>query len=168
MSAYPTRAFNILIVDDEPINIQLLGSVLNECKYEVQFATSGEEALDWVNSEPFDLILLDLMMPAMDGYEVCKHIKNNSATNAIPVIFLSASVSTEKITKGFETGAVDFVNKPFNRIELLAKVRTHLELKRSQDKLAALQKELDEARKEIERLNIGRVNVQHPTLNIER
>jgi len=152
MSAPATRPFNILIVDDEPINIQLLGTVLNECEYEVQFATSGEEALDWVNSESFDLILLDLMMPAMDGYEVCKRIKSDTETRAIPIIFLSASVGAEKITRGFETGAVDFITKPFNRIELLAKVRTHLELKRSREKLKALQKELDETRQMIKRL----------------
>ena len=163
MSVNTAVAFNILIVDDEPINIQLLGSVLQESDYDVQFATSGEEALEWVNSEPFDLILLDLIMPIMDGYEVCKRIKNNSATNAIPILFLSASVNVKKIIKGFETGAADFITKPFNRVELLAKVKTHLELKRSLEQSAALQKELDEARKEIERLNI-----EHSTSNIQR
>ncbi len=165
MNIHETRAFNILIVDDEPINIQLLGSVLKEFNYEIQFATSGEEALEWVNSDPFDLILLDLMMPAMDGYEVCERIKKNKATNAIPILFLSASVSPEKINKGFETGAADFINKPFNRVELLAKVKTHLELKRSQEQLAAQKKELDEARKEIERLK--GINIEHRTSNIE-
>ncbi|MDM8543840.1 response regulator [Desulfococcaceae bacterium HSG9] len=156
MSVNTNPAFNILIVDDEPINIQLLGNVLKESDYDVQFATSGEEALEWVNSEPFDLILLDLMMPTMDGYEVCERIKNNSATNAIPILFLSASVSAKKINKGFEAGAADFINKPFNRVELLAKVKTHLELKRSLEQSADLQKKLDEALKEIERLNIQR------------
>jgi len=154
MSVNTNPAFNILIVDDEPINIQLLGSVLKESDYDVQFATSGEEALEWVNSESFDLILLDLMMPTMDGYEVCEHIKNNSSLNAIPILFLSASVSAKKINKGIEIGAADFITKPFNRVELLAKVKTHLELKRSREQSAALQKKLDEALQEIERLNI--------------
>ena len=158
MSIDATRPFNILIVDDEPINIQLLGSVLREFNYEVQFATSGEEALDWVNSEFFDLILLDLVMPGMDGYEVCKRIKNKRATNTIPIVFLSASSGAEKITKGFETGAVDYITKPFNRVELLTKVKTHLELKRSREKLASQKKELDEARNEIERLK--RMNIE--------
>jgi len=152
MIAYTIRPFNILIVDDEPINIQLLGNVLKELNYEIQFATSGEEALDWVNSESFDLILLDLMMPGMDGYKVCERIKKNRVTNAIPIIFLSASIGAEKIIRGFEIGAVDYITKPFNRVELLTKVKTHLELKRSREILAAQKKELDEALKEIERL----------------
>lgn len=152
MNALPTQPSNILIVDDEPINIQLLGSVLRECDYEIQFATSGEEALDWVDSEPFDLVLLDLMMPGMDGYEVCLRIKQAEKSRAIPVIFLSASVSAEKITRGYESGAHDFISKPFNRIELLAKVKTHLELKRCRQEVAMLKTELANAHQEIERL----------------
>jgi len=166
MNAYTIRPFNILIVDDEPINIQLLGSVLKELNYEIQFATSGEEALDWVNSESFDLILLDLMMPGMDGYEVCERIKKNRVTNAIPIIFLSASIGAEKKNRGFEIGAVDYITKPFNRVELLTKVKTHLELKRSREILAAQKKELDEALKEIERLK--EMNIEHRISNIER
>ncbi len=153
MSTHTTRPFNILIVDDEPINIQLLGSVLKELDYDIQFATSGEEALDWVNSESFDLILLDVMMPLMNGYEVCVRIKNNEDTKAIPILFLSASVSAEKRIKGFEIGAVDFITKPFNRIELLTKVKTHLELKKCREKLVAQKKELDEALEKIEQIN---------------
>ncbi len=152
MNAQATEPCHVLIVDDEPINIQLLGSVLSDCGYEVQFATSGEEALDWVNSESFDLVLLDLMMPVMDGYEVCRRIKQNPATQTIPIMFLSASVSVEKITMGYEAGAVDFVSKPFNRIELITKVGTHLELKRRREEVMGLQRELDEVREEIERL----------------
>ena len=165
MSPHATQPFNILIVDDEPINIQLLGSVLREFDYEIQFATSGKEALDWVNSESFDLVLLDVMMPAMNGYEVCKRIKKNRAINAIPILFLSASVSAGKRIKGFEIGAVDFITKPFNRVELLAKVKTHLELKRSREKLVSQKNELDEALKEIERLKS--LNIEHRTSNIE-
>ncbi len=77
----------ILIVDDVPKNIQLLGSILKEENYELEFATSGKEALEWLNTKPFDLVLLDIMMPEMDGFEVCKRIKENPDTKEVSVIF---------------------------------------------------------------------------------
>ncbi len=114
------KKFSILIVDDEPKNIQLLGNLLKEKHYDVEFATSGKEAVEWVNSQPFDLILLDVVMPEMDGYEVCEIIKKDIAVRDIPIIFITAKMETSDLVKGFETGAVDYITKPFIPTELYA------------------------------------------------
>jgi two-component system sensor histidine kinase/response regulator len=134
----------ILLVDDEPKNIQLLGNLLQQQGYAVEFATSGEEAIQWVNTRTFDLILLDVMMPEMDGYEVGQRLKSHPATREIPVIFLTAKTDTESVVRGFNLGAVDYVTKPFQQQELLARVRTHVALvnqRRILDKYAALLEE---------------------------
>ncbi len=117
---------SILIVDDVPKNIQLLGSMLKQENYELEFATSGKEALEWLASKRFELVLLDIMMPEMDGFDICRKIKENPATREIAVIFLTAKADSESIIKGFETGAVDYITKPFNTKELKMRVRTHL------------------------------------------
>lgn len=129
MSDTPNHNFSLLIVDDEPHNIQLLGNILKQEGYNVEFATSGEEALDWVNNEPFDLILLDVMMPGMNGYEVCKTIKDNIATKHIPIIFLTAKTESGDVVRGFEAGGSDYITKPFQTVELLARVKVHVEMK---------------------------------------
>jgi DNA-binding response OmpR family regulator len=125
----------ILIVDDVPKNIQLLGSILKEENYELEFATSGKEALEWLDSKPFDLVLLDIMMPEMDGFEVCRKIKESPATRDISVIFLTAKADFQSIIQGFEIGAVDYITKPYNRKELLMRVKTHLTLQRQRKQL---------------------------------
>ncbi len=125
----------VLIVDDTPQNIQVLGSVLFSKGYNVSVASSGNEALKSLKSLIPDLILLDIQMPVMNGFEVCTIIKNQSETKEIPVIFLTASTETENILKGFEAGAVDFITKPFNSAELLARISTHIDLKRSKEKI---------------------------------
>jgi CheY-like chemotaxis protein len=130
MPNHKNDAFIILIVDDESKNIQLLGNLLTENHYKVEFATNGQEALDWVEHKPFDLILLDIMMPGMDGYEVCKILKADLRRKHIPIIFLTAKSETEDIVKGFETGASDYVTKPFRKPELLARIKKEVELKR--------------------------------------
>ena len=117
---------SILLVDDVPKNIQLLGSILKQENYELEYATSGKEALEWLSSKKFDLILLDIMMPEMDGIELCRKIKNNPATREISVIFLTAKADSQSIINGFEAGAVDYITKPFNIRELLMRVKTHL------------------------------------------
>lgn len=122
----------ILIVDDVPKNIQVLGTLLAKFDCELAVAMNGQQALDTVKKIKPDLILLDVMMPIMDGHETCKHLKNNNATKDIPVIFLSAKTETEDIVKGFELGAVDYVPKPFIGSELVARVKTHLTLKKAQ------------------------------------
>jgi two-component system sensor histidine kinase/response regulator len=122
-----------LVVDDVPQNIQVVGTMLREVGYSIMPATSGPAALQRVQRKVPDLILLDLMMPEMDGLEVCRHLKSDPATRPVPVIFLTASNEMSHLVQGFEAGAVDYVTKPFNPPELLARVRTHIELKHSRD-----------------------------------
>jgi putative two-component system response regulator len=120
--------FNILIVDDIIENIQVAMNILKEENYNFSFATSGEEALNLLKNSHFDLILLDIMMPGMDGYTVCEKIKATENLQNIPIIFLTAKSDIDSITKGFNTGGVDYIIKPFHPEELIARVRTHLEL----------------------------------------
>jgi diguanylate cyclase (GGDEF)-like protein len=128
----------VLIVDDAPVNIKLLAGGLKS-NYQVLFATNGPDALRMASSSPPpDLILLDIMMPEMDGYEVCKFLKDNDITKNIPVIFLTARSEVEDETMGLEIGAVDYITKPFNLTIVEARVKTHLELKRSRDLLEKL------------------------------
>ena len=119
----------ILIVDDNPQNLQVLGKLLTESGYKLCIAQSGQEALEYVRTRMPDLILLDVMMPEMDGYTVCQRLKEQQGFKHIPVIFLTARTDTADIIKGFEVGGVDYVGKPFNSIELLARVKTHVEIK---------------------------------------
>jgi signal transduction histidine kinase len=125
----------ILIVDDDPRNLQLLGTILQENSYDIEFATSGKAALDWINIKKFDLILLDINMPGMDGFEVCTKIRSNPEMVHIPIVFLSAETERESILKGFELGAQDYITKPFDSRELLVRIRTHLALKDALEKL---------------------------------
>jgi CheY-like chemotaxis protein len=104
--------------------------------YQVEFALDGNSALDWVERTVFDLILLDIMMPGMDGFEVCRIIKSDPVKQKIPIIFLTAKVDTESIVNGFDLGAVDYVIKPFNQKELIARVKTQIEIKKSRDEIA--------------------------------
>lgn len=121
---------NILIVDDVVDNIQVAMNILKEDNYSFSFATQGKEAIELVEDDAatFDLILLDIMMPGIDGFKVCKKIKQNPQLSDVPIIFLSAKVDIESISKGFSSGAVDYIIKPFHANELLARVRTHLQL----------------------------------------
>jgi two-component system sensor histidine kinase/response regulator len=121
---------SVLIVDDMPKNIQLLGSILKNESIDIEFATSGKEALEWLDSKIFDLVLLDIMMPEMDGFEVCRRIKEKPETADVAVIFITAKTDVQSIVLGFKAGAVDYLTKPFNRNELIARVRTHLTLQR--------------------------------------
>ena len=116
----------ILVVDDTPANLQALAATLKEKGFQISVATNGKQALEAVGRVRPDLILLDVMMPEMDGFEACRKLKSSKATCDIPIIFLTARAETEDIVKGFELGAVDYVPKPFNAPELLARVNTHL------------------------------------------
>jgi phosphoserine phosphatase RsbU/P len=133
----------ILIVDDNPKNLQILGNYLRKEGFKVEFALDGKSALDWIERREFDLILLDIMMPGMDGFEVCKIIKSNPFKQNIPIIFLTAKVDTESIINGFDLGAVDYVIKPFNQKELIARVKTQIEIKKSRDEIARNLKEIE-------------------------
>jgi len=125
----------ILLVDDNPQNLQVLGKLLQEEKYKIEFAVNGEAALEWLKNRQFDLILLDLNMPGMNGFEVCKKIRAEGGKYEVPIIFLSAESERESILKGFEVGAQDYVTKPFDTRELLARVKTQLDLKSKTEKL---------------------------------
>ncbi|HPL67467.1 MAG TPA: response regulator [Smithellaceae bacterium] len=132
----------ILVVDDTPDNLTMITSLLRNL-YRVKIAVSGKKALQIAFSdEPPDLILLDIMMPEMDGYEVCRQLKNDSETRDIPVIFLTAKTEVEDEVKGFELGAADYITKPVSPPILLARVRTHLRLKTMTDYLKS---KMDEA-----------------------
>ncbi|MBF0496540.1 MAG: response regulator [Deltaproteobacteria bacterium] len=123
----------ILIVDDVPMNLQVLGNILSQENYQIAVATNGRQALSLTENVTPDLILLDVVMPEVDGFEVCRILKSDDRTADIPIIFLTAKSESEDIVKGFELGAVDYLTKPFSTPELLARVRTHLELKKSKD-----------------------------------
>ncbi|MDP8322353.1 MAG: sigma-54 dependent transcriptional regulator [Candidatus Stygibacter australis] len=130
---------HILIIDDEPINLKILSRKLETEGYEVIVASSGETALHLVKQSLPDLILLDIMMPEMDGYEVCRKLKESIQTAEIPLIFLTSKTNTEDVIKGFELGAVDYVGKPFKHLELLARVKTHLKLRSTENQLQKME-----------------------------
>ena len=123
----------VLVIDDDDKNLKLVKAMLNADNYEVAVYKSGRTAIDSMDEIDPDLILLDIMMPGMNGFDVCKELKENKKTREIPVIFLTAKTEMEDVITGFQRGAVDFITKPFHSAELLARVRTHAELKVSRD-----------------------------------
>jgi adenylate cyclase len=126
----------ILLVDDAPANIQVAHEILKGT-YKTRVATSGAKALELVKvSPPPDMILLDIVMPEMDGYEVCSKLKADPSTRDIPVIFLTAKTEAEDESRGFEVGAVDYIHKPFSPLVVLARVQTHLMLREAREQLA--------------------------------
>src|SRR5215471_848584 len=140
----------LLVVDDNPSHIHVVHSILKD-DYKIRIATSGAKALDMANVNPQpDLILLDVMMPDMDGYEVCGHLKANPETRDIPVIFLTLKMEVADETRGFEVGAVDYIHKPFSPPIVKARVRTQLLLREANRTLArqllAINNELEMAR----------------------
>jgi len=145
----------ILVVDDTPANIQTLSAILKERGYQISIATNGKQALEALERIRPDLILLDIMMPEMDGFETCRRIKAAAAWRTIPVIFITAKTDTADIVQGFELGAVDYVAKPFNAHELLARVHTHLTVDDLRRSLADKNVELARAH-ELVRRTFGR------------
>jgi sigma-B regulation protein RsbU (phosphoserine phosphatase) len=140
----------VLLVDDAPANIQMVNSILKDT-YKTRIATSGAKALELASQDPApDLILLDVMMPEMDGYEVCSRLKAVSNTRDIPVIFLTGQTETADETKGFDVGAVDYIHKPFSPAIVKARVHTHLVLRGIRQQLAGqlqtIQREMETAR----------------------
>jgi len=126
----------ILLVDDSVQNLRLLGNMLREKSYQIALAQNGKEGLQLAAKILPDLILLDIMMPELDGYEVCKQLKEDENTRHIPVIFLTAKTSNNDIVNGFQIGGVDYITKPFNKEELFMRIKTHLELKQAHDKIS--------------------------------
>ncbi len=125
----------ILIVDDIAENIQLAANILTNEGYQVEYATNGFEALEWIEFEEFDLILLDISMPGMDGFQVCTKVRENAKYSNLPIIFLSAITDKDSTIKGLKLGAQDFATKPYNSGELLSRIETHLELSDIRKKL---------------------------------
>lgn len=131
-SPVPLHPALILVVDDQPRNVQLLKALLAKEGFQVISAESGKDALQMVEQHNPDCILLDVMMPEMDGFDVCTRIKAEEGTRDIPIIFLTGETQLQSIKKGFEAGGVDYITKPFNKHELVARVTTHVELRRAQ------------------------------------
>ncbi len=131
---------SILIVDDVADNIRIVAGILQAKDYRIAFATDGASALENAAGTPYDLILLDVMMPGMDGFEVCRRLKQDADTAHVPVIFLTARTDHDSVLQGFESGGVDYITKPFNSAELLARIDTHLRLKRAMDELRLAEK----------------------------
>ncbi len=140
----------ILIVDDMPNNLKVLSDTLADANFEVAIATSGETAIQQLEHTPVSLILLDVMMPGIDGFETCARLKANPATANIPVIFMTALSDPVNKVKGFELGAVDYITKPFEQGEVLARVRSHLKLSQLSQALEARNAELQELTEELE------------------
>jgi len=137
MNQFLKRA-KILVVDDEPVNLDVMAGLLSP-HYKVVVAKNGEQALKRLEHPPLpDLVLLDIMMPGMNGYEVCRLIKENPVTSGIPVIFITGKNEEQDEAKGFEAGAVDYIAKPFSPIIGMARVNTHIELKQRGDMLERL------------------------------
>ena len=135
---------SLLIVDDNPRNLQLLGNILTGDGYRVEFATNGRQALEWLEEQLFDLVLMDIMMPGMDGLEACRKIREEKKYSDMPVIFLTARTDKDSLVKGFEAGAQDYISKPFDKNELLSRVSTHVELHSSRRKLKEINRWLEE------------------------
>lgn len=145
----------ILVVDDNQENLKVVGNFLKEKGYKIALATDGSSALKILENNKIDLILLDIMMPEMDGFEVCRNLKSNPDTQDIPVIFLTARTATEDIVKGFKTGGADYITKPFNKEELFARVHNHVQLKIARDFLIRRETEAIKSRDQYMRTLYG-------------
>jgi putative two-component system response regulator len=156
-----TTEEEILIVDDDPTVVTLLKEILSAEGYRMRFANSGESALDLIATKSPQLILLDIGLPGMNGFEVCLRLKAQEETHNIPIIFISGLISLEDKVKGFRFGGVDYISKPFHPEELLARVRTHLEMSRLRTNLETLvvarttqlSKLTEELKQSLEKLN---------------
>jgi len=135
--------YTILAVDDNSKNLQLISLTLKSFGYKIALANNGENALKYLDVKKPDLILLDIMMPDLDGYELCKILKENPKTSEIPIIFLTAKTESEDLVKGFNLGAVDYLVKPFKPEELSVRVKTHIKLKKSIEIIKAKISELE-------------------------
>lgn len=144
MNVQENAGSRILIVDDNPKNLQVLGKFLQNEQYELEFAIDGSAALEWLEIKEFDLILLDINMPGIDGFEVCRKIRSNPKFDRMPVFFLTAETLRDSVLKGFDMGAQDYITKPFDSRELIMRVRTHISLKKNMEKLEHLNQTLEQ------------------------
>lgn len=139
-----TEGSKIIVVDDDPIVRKLLKSWLEKAGYAVYLASEGEEGLSLAFKENPDVILLDVMMPKMDGFEVCRRLKDDPATKEIPVIFLSAKTESQDKVHGLEVGAADYINKPFDLAEVMARIEAHIRLKKQEEQLKKYAHDLED------------------------
>ena len=160
MNDYDLQGSQILIIDDIPDNLQLIAHVLDDCNYNLFMKSNGPEAIGMLDTMLPDLILLDIRMPEMNGFEVCQKLKDNDATREIPIIFISAVDDISDIQRGFEVGGVDYITKPFNNEEVKARVKNHLSLTKLREKLKIKNQELEEV------LQRERNMVEHLRLNL--
>lgn len=138
----------ILVVDDNADNLRIVSNFLKEKDYKIALATDGPTAIKIAEENRIDLILLDIMMPDMDGFETCELLKSNPLTRDIPVIFLTAKNETDDIVKGFRIGGVDYITKPFRKEELYMRVKTHVQLKLLRDYLIKCEMDIRKSRDE--------------------
>ncbi|MBC8288262.1 MAG: response regulator [Nitrospinae bacterium] len=134
------EGMKVLIVDDIPANLDILGHILQQSGLEVSIAPDGEKALELVNRSKPDLILLDIMMQGIDGYEVCRRLKADVSTKDIPVIFITALADTEDVMRAFDVGGIDHITKPFYEMEVICRITTQLKLKKAQDEIKRREK----------------------------
>src|SRR3954447_1559222 len=149
MTETPSAKPRVLVVDDQPVNVRLLEAILEPRGYDVRTASSGSEALAAIDADDTDLVLLDIVMPGMDGYEVCRAIRERPATAYLPVVMVTASGDEQKI-QALEAGADDFLAKPINKSELLARVASLARIKRYQDTIKRQSDELAGWNRELE------------------
>ena len=172
MDSTLTSSTRILVVDDHPNNLDLLEALLGRQNYVVDRAENGLIALRKVTQNPPDLILLDIMMPEMDGYEVCRRLKSDPNTCTIPILFISALTDADDKVKAFQVGGMDYITKPFQMMEILARVNHHLMIRRLQQDLATQNTQLQteiEARKQIElELRQKRDRLEQALLDLNR
>lgn len=145
---------HILVVDDIGENLQVLGNILNKEGFDTSFALNGKQALAIIEDTLPDLILLDISMPVMDGFEVCTILKKDERTKNIPIIFLTARTEIDNMVHGFTLGADDYVTKPFNTLELLARVKAHIDLKKSKDYILEQNKKLSDLVDQLSKNNV--------------
>ncbi len=151
-TASPENKTLILLVDDIPDNIRVLGIILKNQGYSLAVATNGKEMSETLCHHLPDLILLDIMLPDADGFELCRNLRQDQRTASVPVIFLTAKTALEDKVKGFEAGAVDYITKPFGESEVLARVRTHLQLKKTKDMLVKYCDDLEKSNRTKDKL----------------
>jgi len=149
---YSNNNPKILIIDDIAENIKVVANVLKKHNFNISYAQSGRDGIERAKKVYFDIILLDIMMPEMDGFEVCSLLKKDIKTKDIPVIFLTAKTDEDSLKKGFDAGGVDFITKPFKTKELLARVNTHIQLKMVQDQLSKTNEDIQLANENKDKL----------------
>ena len=159
------QAATIFVIDDKPNNIRLLVDFLSEYQFKVLVADDGAEAVEMIAQAQPDLCLIDIMMPGIDGFETCARLKSNPLTKHIPIIFMSALSDTPNVVQGLKLGAVDYITKPFQQEEVVARVRTHLALVDLQQKMASANAELQQSNQKLEQLNTNILQLNQQLIN---